>query len=589
VTEVGEPDRPAAKAARSKNALLALLLLAIPVVFCATWLSSRSRAKPLSKSLYTTAVELSECLAATLGEATTLRETLELSPADSTPLAGCAPLAARAQRELRELQALSLPRDKQGLRELGELATSIPEARFTERADALVSAEVESVESSVAGLVKGACRLAIGEGSLAIGACPPAERAQAPRAELPTPRVVLDAPAEFIQQAALSLEPGPSDELRLGIATRERDSESLGVWVGTSQDGGHSFQLASGRVGRADGSPEPPRATRGALLVTQRDEKGGFKSAYAARIDPAAGRLGDTLEIPALPEGMSPLRAGNPLWLAEGPKRELHPVLAIGPEDPERVGGALVRLLPGGKLELLPTPPGTLIAATSEPRPRVALLDAGALALYDVPRTGEKWPSPERVPMPASTLRAVSAAPALCGVATEQLFPLALRRGSDALFVAIGDPRMFALRFDAASDAELGGFCGSCPPGLLARAEDRLTLLLPIGNRMTALPLGAPLLVTGTRVAKRSVAACQADTVLVAHLAQGRVWVQTTRAGQWQLGRPRVLAAPDSRGTPVDVRVAASGGRLVVLWRRDQRMQLRLETLASDDGGVTWK
>lgn len=590
VTEDGDKSPAPRVPARAVNVALAVLLVGLFVAFGASWVSARSRGKAGSKALYSTAVELSECVSAALGDATTVREALELSPADATPLAGCATLAERAQAQLRELASLRFPRDKQGLRELGAIAEALAEARFRERADTLAAGEVESLDSGVGALLKGACRIALGEGSLEVGACPPPPRSVPARA-LPSARLVLDAPAEFLLKVAFSFGASPDGALELRFAMRERDSETIALRLGRSTDAGATFSFWSGRAGKAVGLPDVPAVSfsGGAprlVLVTQRDDKGAYQSAWIAPV--SAERIDPAFEVPALPEGLEPLRAGTPLWPAQDPKQP-GTMLAIGPRDPARVGGALVRLRSDGKLELLPTPAGTLLAATTAPKPRLLLAEPGALALYEVPAAGDKWPSPHRVPLPDGALLAEPAAEASCGVAGEKLFPLAARGPSHAAFVAIGDPRLFALRLEAPEQSELGPLCGTCPPGLLARSDERLSLVIPVGSRMTELPVGAPLLVTGARAAKRSVATCSDDVVLVAHVAQGRVWAQTTRAGSWQLGRPSLLAAPNEHGTPVDVRVASAGGKLFVLWRRDRRMQLHVEMLASDDGGVSWR
>jgi hypothetical protein len=215
---------------------------------------------------------------------------------------------------------------------------------------------------------------------------------------------------------------------------------------------------------------------------------------------------------------------------------------------------------------------------------------AGArLGSFEVPPPGRPWPSGESVPVPPGGLVASPASDARCGVSGEEMFAFAARQGESGLFVAAGDPRLFAFRFAAPLASDLVPVCGRCPPSVLLRAEDQTTLMVPVGNRLTPLDVRSPLAVTRPRAAKRSVATCSADVILVAHLAEGRVYAQVTRPGVWQFARPRLLAAPSEHGEPVDVRVAVGGGRLFVLWRRSERMRLRLEMLASDDGGLTWR
>lgn len=593
--EPGGPSAPAPR--RGKNALLALLLLALPVAFGVSWLSARSRGKLLSKQLYQAAVELSDCVRAASGDAATLRAGVELSPASSTPLSGCAAVAARAHATLGELNALRWVRDKEGLQELDAIARGLAAPRFGERADVLAAGELESLESGVAGLVKGACRVAIGEGSLELGACPPSERA-IPAPALPVPRLVLDAPAEFLLKTAFSVESGSDGELRLAFATRERDSDDIGLRLGSSRDGGKSFDFVAGSAGRADGLPALPAVAfaQGApqlVLSTQRDEKGAYKTSFIVRVTDGGRRFEDAIEVPALPEGLEPLAAGTPVWLSEGPKKQLVPTLAIGPRDPSRVGGALVRLTAPAKLELSPAPTGTLVAAATEPRPRLVSFEAAgpssSLVLYDVPRAGAAWTPVDRLKLPAGRLVAEPATESRCGVAGERLFPFAARFADRSLFAAIGDSRLFAYRFDAPPASELTRVCGSCPPALLARADDALTLISPIGNRMVPMDAGAPVVVTAARSGKHSVASCEGEVVLVVHVVRGSVYAQVARFGQWRFGRPTLLGAPNSDGTPVDVRVAAAQGKLFVFWRRDQRMRLRVEMLASDDGGVSWR
>ncbi len=597
----GAPDKPAGPPApaplRTKNALLALLLLALPIALGVSWLSARSRGKLLSKQLYEASVELSECVQAASGDAATLREAVELSPASSTPLGGCASLAARAHATLGDLGALRWARDREGVRELDTIVRVLGEARFGERADVLAAGELESLESGVAGLLKGACRVAIGEGSLELGACPPSERAIPARA-LPVPRLVLDAPAEFLLKTAFSVDPGSEGELRLAFATRERDSASIGLRLGSSKDGGKSFEFVAGSAGRADGLPALPAVgfAQGApqlVLSTQRDEKGAYKTSFIVRLADGGQRFEDAIEVPALPEGLEPLAAGTPVWLSEGPKKQLVPTLAIGPRDPSRVGGALVRLTTPGQLELLPAPTGTLIAAATEPRPRLVSFEAAgpssSLVLYDVPKAGAAWTPVDRVELPAGRLVAEPATESRCGVAGEKLFPFAARFADRSLFAAIGAARLFTYRFDAPPASELTRVCGSCPPALLARAEDALTLVSPIGNRMVPMDAGAPVVVTAARAGRHSVASCEGEVVLVVHVVHGSVYAQVARFGHWQFGRPTLLGAPNSDGAPVDVRATTAQGKLFVFWRRDQRMRLRVEMLASDDGGVSWR
>ncbi len=587
-----ERQAPRARRFRAVDLLLAGALTLGIVAFAATWFSSRSRAKVLSESLYLASVELAECAFAVRADAATLRDAIEQRPAESTPLAACAPLVGRVQRDARELVGLRLPRDRDGIRGLDSLLTGLSEALFRERADALLSGEVDALDTRIDGLVKSACRLALGEGAVAPGACPSAGRAfETP--PLPTPRVVLDEPVEFLLSAKFQAAAEPDGSLRLDCFTVERDSESIGVHLASSKDEGKSFELITGRMGRVGGATNAPLVglrdgAPSVLLVTSQDANGAVGRSFVARVTRDPPGIDAAVEVPALPEGLEPLKAGTPVWLSDQGKHEV-PTLAIGPKDASRAGGALVRLMPDGKLDVTPTPAGTLLAAVVSPRPRVLVFErvaaSAGLALYDVPRNAEGWPEPQRVPLPPGDLAMDRAPEIACGVANERWLPFVARHTKKSYLVTIG-PKLFGLKFDAPMP-DLSRVCGTCPPSLLARSDEELSLMLPIGNRLTKLGVGAPLFVTTERKAKQSVATCQGDLVLVAHLARDQIWVHTT--GIRGPGRAAMIVTPNEHGKPTDLRVAASDRKLFLFWRRDQRMKLRVETLASEDGGITWQ
>ncbi len=573
---------------RTLAGAIALGLIALGV----TWLSSRSRGKALSKSLYQACVELAECTHTVQADAATLRDAVEQRAAGATPLATCAPVAARVASDIQALSSLRLSRDREGIRELTAIAGEIGEARFREPADALAKGPIDAIESQVPALLKQACRIAIGEGSIALGACP-LVLPQPTSRTLPVPRVVLDTPAEFLLSASVDVAAEPDGSLRVHLGTVERDSESMGIHLGSSKDAGKTFAFVSGRAGSVDRTASPPVVSQrdghpSLVLGTLRDEQGAFKRGVVARVSASPPGLDAPVDLPALPEGLEPVRAGTPVWLSVQGKREL-PTVVVGPRDPSKSGGALVTLLPDGKHEVSSTPPGTVLAATATPKPRVLVLERegvnGSLALYDVPEGKKPWPAPARVPLPPDALRTEIASETYCGVAAERWFPFVSHHAKRSYMIVVGE-KHFALRFNSPAP-DLARVCGLCPPGLLARSDEELSLLLPIGNRLTAFPVGAPLLVTVDRKAKRSVATCLGDTVLVAHLTRDQIWIQKTGIGG--AGPASLLVLPSEHGVPVDVRVAASEGKLYVVWRRDQRMRLRVEMLVSSDGGQTWE
>ena len=573
------------------RAVAAAIVVAI-AGFGVTWLSSRSRGKALSQSLYQASVELDECMRLVRGEASTLRDAVERRPADATPLASCAAITSRVAADVRGLTDLRLPRDREGIGGLTAITGELTEDRFRERADGLAKGPVDTIESQASALLKQACRIAIGEGSRALGSCPPAPTPPVSRA-LPVPRVVLDTSVEFLLAASLELAAEPNGSLRVHLGTVERDHEHFGVHLGSSSDAGKTFHFVSGRVGSVDGTTSPPVVSLSdgrprVVLSTLRDEHGAFKRAVVARVSASPPGLETPAEVPALPEGLEPLRAGTPVWLdARGqPERA---VVAVGPRDPSKTGGALIQLLADGKHVVLPTPAGALVAAAASPKPRVVVLEqgnaGGSLAVYDVPDAKQPWPTPQRLLLPPGELRTELASELYCGMANERWFPFVARQSTKSFMVVLGEQH-FALKFDP-PQPDLARVCGLCPPSLLARSDEELSLLLPIGNQLTRFPVGAPLLVTLDRRARRSVATCLGDTVLVAHVTRDQIWIQRTGIGG--TGPASLLVLPNEHGAPIDVRVAASEGKLYLLWRREQRMKLRVEMLASSDGGITWE
>lgn len=562
----------------------------------AIWFSGRQDGKRISKELYTSAVDLSACVDTAKRGSSALRDELELSPPDSTPLVGCAALAQRVRSQTQALAKIRFKRDPDGVRELIAVEDTLQEGRFRARADELAAGEVESLETGVSALLKGACRIAIGEGSLDFGACPPPSPTTEPT-PLPTAHVVLDAPAEFIQRTALALD-AADGELRLSLASRERDQDAVSVQLGRSHDRGLSFKFVTGSGGRAEGRPDVPvvlyrHGAPSLVLTTLRDENRVYSSAWVARIEAGAARLGSAIELPALPEGLEPLVAGTPLWLVDDAKAGAAPLIFIGPRDPSRQGGAALRLGGDGKVELLSTPPGTLIALLTRPKPRLIVVerapdDSAQLALYDIPESGWKWGSPLRLPLPTGAVVAEPMREAACGVHGETVFPFVARRARGESLIALGEQRLHAFGLERGADAELSPVCGNCPASLLSASDDTLRLLFPVGNTLAALPFAAPLVVTGRHSVKRSVGTCDGEVVLVAHVTEGRVLTQVTRIGRWQAERPVLVAAPNEIGSPVDVRVAALDGRFYVVWRRDTHMRALLEMLTSDDGGRSW-
>ncbi|MBK7581751.1 MAG: hypothetical protein IPI67_16275 [Myxococcales bacterium] len=421
---------------RPLNAAGALALIAGLVTLGAIWFSGRQDGKRISKELYTSAVDLSACVDTAKRGSSALRDELELSPPDSTPLVGCAALAQRVRSQTQALAKIRFKRDPDGVRELIAVEDTLQEGRFRARADELAAGEVESLETGVSALLKGACRIAIGEGSLDFGACPPPSPTTEPT-PLPTAHVVLDAPAEFIQRTALALD-AADGELRLSLASRERDQDAVSVQLGRSHDRGVSFKFVTGSGGRAEGRPDVPvvlyrHGAPSLVLTTLRDENRVYSSAWVARIEAGAARLGSAIELPALPEGLEPLVAGTPLWLVDDAKAGAAPLIFIGPRDPSRQGGAALRLGGDGKVELLSTPPGTLIALLTRPKPRLIVVerapdDSAQLALYDIPESGWKWGSPLRLPLPTGAVVAEPMREAACGVHGETVFPFVARR-----------------------------------------------------------------------------------------------------------------------------------------------------------------
>lgn len=578
-------------AGRKQNAVVAFALLALMLGAMAFWIASQRRGRAASKRLHAQALELSACVRAATGDAPTLREALELSPPDATLLAGCAPSALAVQREARALSQLPFKRDAEAIREIVATLALLPEARFGERVDALAGGEVESLESGVSSLLKSSCRLVIGEGEAELGACPPPPPPLTNRA-LPVARVAIDRPAEFIQKAAWSVVPSADGELRLAFTTLERDSDALGVTLARSAERGRRFDVMAGRAGKAEGSPDVPVVSYSGrapelVLVTRRDDKGAYSGGALARPSASGEALEAVLELPVLPEGLEPLSAGTPIWTSPGKPARV-PTLAIGPRDPSRVGGTLVRIEPDGKLALVPVPSGTLVAALHAPRPRVVATGASGLAVHDVPMEGSAWPPAQGVAGAApGALPAEPAPEASCGPPGAEAFAFAMRQGARASLVSVGPAGAAAASFGVRPESELDPVCGGCAAKMLARAEDQLSLVVLGASGAGSVELAAPLLVTAARAAKRAVATCNGSTLLVAYVVRSRIFVQTGSTSDFRLGRPVLVAAPNERGIPVEVRVASANGRLFVFFRRDQRMRLLVEVLASDDG-ISW-
>ncbi|MFO0571780.1 MAG: hypothetical protein U0263_39510 [Polyangiaceae bacterium] len=597
-----KPTPTPPRGGRPRDVLVALVVLVLIASVFAVWFRARSRATAETLLLYRASVELSDCVAGARGNSSGLRDELELAPPDATPLAPCAPIGERAARSSRELAHIGWSRDRDGLRELEAVVALLPDSLWRERADALAGGELEAVESNVTALVKAACRLALGEGALPAESCPP-RQAATPPAAAPVARIVFDSPLEFVEHARVVVAAHEPGDVRVLVATRERDRETLGVALAISNDRAESWRAVFGDAGAADGVPELPRMTVGGpdapttVFVSRRDEQGGVRGRLLV-LEPGGTRLTAVAELPELAKDLEPVRVGSAGYL-DSSKKPDRVVFALVPRDPSAPGGSLLRLGDKGKLDAFATPPGTLLAVEAAPRPRVVVRETSprpALALYDVPNDLDDrkatWRSAARVflsgPLAAGALAAEPTMESSCGVSAERLFPFVTRQGAAGSFIAVGAERLYAYPFAPPLDAEPSLLCGSCPPALLLRAEDRLALVLPVGNDMASLPFAAPLALTSAHAGKVSVASCAGDSYAVAYVARDRLYAQVARAGNWQAGRPTLLALPNEKGSITDVRMAALGSRLLVFFRRSERLRLRVEVLASDDGGGTW-
>jgi hypothetical protein len=544
------------------------------------WFVSSSHASELVTAARSEAIRLERCVPP--GVAGQIRATLALAYPDDRPLAGCAALASGLADSASKLEKAALLRERAAASELVTVAARLSQFGWDAPARSLHDGPVlAELSADLAQARQLACRIASGEGRPDDPAC--AARAPAAEASAP-PLTVID--AEFVGEAAWTANAAASAGF-VAITARDNGSASLKSWLARSLDGGRTWRASSFEpaAATAERSARPPDATLldgGALLVAHfapRSERGW--SVRVARWRADAERI-ESSSIFELPEPWRPIAVGSPLLPVSG---EPGFALALRAGDPAR---AAIWIPPSpadeaSRPSLLTPPAGLVLAAISAPPSRLLIGRKSPtgfveLVAQPIPHPGEPWPEPRTSLVSyVSDLSLHEAPERWCGLAGEQYFTTIGDSPDGNVLVAVGSEQIYPFRFTPRSGASVGVLCGACPPAGIERSAEGVRVLLPVRRQLSPATVTTPIAFAASSV-RSAAAACTGEQLVVAYLAGDRVLAQSTRSGQWQFERPQVLAVPDARGKPADLRVLGFDDRVLVLWRRtDAQRRSRIE------------
>jgi hypothetical protein len=548
------------------------------------WFVSSARARELATDARASALRLARCVPP--GSAAEVRRTLALAYPGDRPLAGCAEASASLVEVSRKLTNAALLRESQAAAELAAVAARLSKLGWATSARALHDGElIAELRTDVDQARELACRIASAH---ALGAEPSCSAADPPL-EPPTPLLVfeLELPGRLdtVSWTANSAfgpakEPGakPLELAVVSLAAQDAEHRALHGWVMRSLDAGRSWQTSSTEPAATQATATAARPadvallSGGALLVAHfaaRSER-----AWTVRVArwPVDRAQLETPEAFELPEPWGPIATGSPvLPLATG--RGF--VLALGADNPAR---AAVWYPPSDsdkkpKPSLRGAPQGRVLAATSAPPSRLLIARKSPTGFVElvaqaIPAPSEGWPEPHGSLVSYVSDLSLPAAPERwCGLPNEQYFTTVGDSPGGSVLVAVGPDQVFPFRFTPRKDASVGVLCGACPPAGIERSADGLRVLLPVRRQLSPASVATPIAFDQSS-ARSAAAACTGEQLVVAYLAGDRVLSQSTREGKWQFERPQVLAAPDARGKPVDLRMLGFDDRVVVMWRR---------------------
>lgn len=285
----------------------------------------------------------------------------------------------------------------------------------------------------------------------------------------------------------------------------------------------------------------------------------------------------------ALPPDTAPIAAGAPVVPVGG-------VIAVPLSRPSATTDVVLLVDASGATRTVDLPSGLrVVAARATTPPELLFTGPGdgesvaiiRMVLHDEGRVEER----ERSTVPYTpSLIADSSPDQRCGLEGERFFPLVARAPSGGVLVAVTDAHLYPLRFTRTAGATVTPVCGACPPMVVSRDGDDVSLLVTVGRKLAK--SGAPTL--PERPVRDASGACTSKRTVVAIAAgEGLFAASTPQEGGWKLGPAVRIAGPLPDGPPVEVRLVALGERLTVFFRSANAKHVERRT--SIDGGATWR
>jgi hypothetical protein len=589
----GPPEKPTT---RNRAWLIAPVMFLLLVAAGAHWKWTRARAHQRASVFLERATALRECVVRATGEFPTLTEAVSFALIDDKPLAECSESLSQALDAARQLGELRPLMDRNALDEAVGALGALRQSGFDTTAGELAASHPSVIEDQLDRLAQSTCRVAISENAADYQDCA-LPRSRVPPFAPPTPHTIVNEKTSWIEHAALRVATSGEGRVSVLVGTREREALRTVARVASSSDAGARWTVATFECEEASlGDPDAPELTfdpaSGAprlFFMALRAEKGVFAGGTLGRVAEDLRSIRYLSDVPQLPDELEPVRTGSPLVELEGGSVGL----LLAPRKAGPGGGVLV--LKDKSQHFTPLAHGRLIAGQSGPPPRVVTVEtasdgATSVAVVGLEADGHAFAAPAFEPLGAKAPTPAPTPERLCGAAGHRSSPILWRDATESRLGLLGTGALDIQKLASPRGGALDVTCGGCAPFLFWHSETDLAFVVPGAGGARQVAVAMPVLYSAAKSWRTATSGCSADRVAVAYVQDGSLYVQTADSRRLSFSRPRLLATRNDAGAPTDVAIAGSGRRLLVVWRRaaPRPVELRIEMLASDDGGNSW-